>query len=52
MSEKYLIAWDLAKKPVGTFYRVLHDEFGDSHSHGDFELVTRNKKLPFRQVMV
>jgi len=42
MREKYLVAWDFAKKPSGTFYRILHDEFGDSHSHGDFELVQRS----------
>jgi hypothetical protein len=33
MREKYLVAWDFAKKPSGTFYRILHDEFGDSHFH-------------------
>ena len=42
MREKYLVAWDFAKKPSGTFYRVLHDEFGDSHSHGDFELIQKS----------
>ena len=38
MREKYLVAWDFAKKPSGTFYRILHDEFGDSHS----ELIQRS----------
>lgn len=45
MREKYLVAWDFAKKPSGTFYRVLHDEFGDSHSHGTFELIQRSVAL-------
>lgn len=43
--EKFLVAWDFAKKPSGTFYRVLHSEFGDSHSHGDFELIQRSVAL-------
>lgn len=42
MRAKYLVAWDFAKKPSGTFYRILHDEFGDSHSHGNFELIQRS----------
>jgi len=42
MRGKYLVAWDFVKKPSGTFYRILHDEFGDSHSHGDFELIQRS----------
>lgn len=48
MRGKYLVAWDFSKKPSGTFYRVLHDEFGTSHPGGDCELVTQTKKLPFR----
>lgn len=42
MKEKYLVAWDFAKKPSGSFYRLLHAEFGDSHSHGDFELIQKS----------
>ena len=42
MQEKYLVAWDFAKKPSGSFYRLMHSEFGDSHTHGDFELIQRS----------
>jgi hypothetical protein len=45
MSERYLVTWDFAKKPSGTFYRVMHDEFGDSHSHGVFTLIQRSVAL-------
>jgi hypothetical protein len=45
MSEKYVVAWDFAKKPSGTFYRVLNDEFGTSHSHGVFTLIQRSVAL-------
>lgn len=42
MAEKHLVTWDFSKKPSGTFYRVLRDEFGTSHSHGDYELIQRS----------
>lgn len=45
MSGKYLVAWDFSKKPSGTFYRVLLDEFGTSHSGGDYELIQRSVAL-------
>jgi hypothetical protein len=45
MSERYIVAWDFAKKPSGTFYRVLHDEFGTSRSHGVFTLIQRSVAL-------
>jgi hypothetical protein len=45
MPEKYVVAWDFAKKPSGTFYRVLNDEFGNSRSHGVFTLIQRSVAL-------
>ena len=45
MPEKYVVAWDFAKKPSGTFYRVLNDEFGTSRSHGVFTLIQRSVAL-------
>ena len=42
LPEKYLVAWDFAKKPSGTFYRILHDEFGSLHSNGDVSLIQRS----------
>jgi len=42
MSERYLVTWDFAKKPSGTFHRVLKDKFGSSHSNGDFTLIQRS----------
>ena len=45
MPEKYVVAWDFAKKPSGTFYRVLLDEFGTSHPGGDYELIQRSVAL-------
>ena len=45
MTRKYLVAWDFSKKPSGTFYRVLADEFGTSHPGGDFELIQRSVAL-------
>lgn len=42
MPEKYLVAWDFAKKPSGTFYRILHDEFGSLHLNGDVSLIQRS----------
>lgn len=42
MGKKYLVAWDFSKKPSGTFYRVLGDEFGASHPRGDYELIQRS----------
>ena len=41
-SQKYIVAWDFSKKPSGTFYRVLMDEFGTSHPGGDYELIQRS----------
>ena len=49
MQKKYLVACDFSKKPSGTFYRVIRDEFGASHPHGEYEFETQTKKLPFRQ---
>jgi hypothetical protein len=45
MTEKYVVAWDFAKKPSGTFYRVLNDEFGTSRSHGVFTLIQKSVAL-------
>lgn len=45
MTRKYLVVWDFSKKPSGTFYRVLADEFGTSHPGGDFELIQRSVAL-------
>jgi hypothetical protein len=45
MSGKYLVAWDFSKKPSGTFYRVILDEFGKSHPGGDYELIQRSVAL-------
>ncbi len=44
-SQKYIVAWDFSKKPSGTFYRVLLDEFGTSHVGGDYELIQRSVAL-------
>ncbi len=40
--QKYLVTWDFPKKPAGTFYRVLVDEFGTSHPGGDYYLIQRS----------
>lgn len=45
MQEKYLVAWDFAKRPSGTFYRVLIEELGRSHPDGDYELIQRSVAL-------
>ena len=45
MGKKYLVAWDFAKRPGGTFYRVLIEEFGRSHPGGDYELIQRSVAL-------
>lgn len=45
MTRKYLVAWDFSKKPSGTFYRILADEFGTSHPGGDYELIQRSVAL-------
>jgi len=42
MTQRYLVAWDFAKKPGGTFYRFLRNEFGTSHPNGDFTLIQRS----------
>ncbi len=42
MTQRYLVAWDFAKKPGGTFYRFLRSEFGTSHPNGDFTLIQRS----------
>lgn len=49
MSSRYIVAWDFPRKPSGTFYRVLSQEFGSSHTQGDYTFETQTKKLPFRQ---
>ncbi len=41
-SKKFVVAWDFSKKPSGTFYRVLADEFGTSHGGGDCDLIQRS----------
>ena len=43
--KRFIVAWDFSKKPSGTFYRVLLDEFGKSHPGGDYELVQRSVAL-------
>ncbi|MCL4488288.1 MAG: hypothetical protein M1570_09200 [Chloroflexi bacterium] len=40
--QKFIVAWDFPRKPSGTFYRVLVDEFGTSHAGGDYELIQRS----------
>ena len=45
MAEKFLVAWDFCKKPSGTFYRFIRDEFGTSHPNGDYELIQRSVAL-------
>ena len=45
MTKKCLVAWDFPKKPSGTFYRVVADEFGTSHPGGDYELIQRSVAL-------
>ncbi len=42
MSERYLVAWDFPKKPGGTFYRVLRDEFAAPQPNGDITLIQRS----------
>jgi hypothetical protein len=42
MSSRYLVAWDFPRKPSGTFYRVLSQEFGSSHTQGDYTLIQRS----------
>lgn len=44
-SQKYIVGWDFSKKPSGTFYRVILDEFGTSHPGGDYELIQRSVAL-------
>lgn len=39
---RFIVAWDFPRKPSGTFYRVLLDEFGSSHPSGDYELIQRS----------
>jgi len=41
-TRRYIVAWDFPRKPSGTFYRVLIDEFGSSHPSGDYELIQRS----------
>ena len=43
--KRFIVAWDFPKKPSGTFYRVLLDEFGKSHPGGDYELIQRSVAL-------
>ena len=45
MTEKFLVAWDFCKKPSGTFYRVIRDEFGTSHAGSDYDLIQRSVAL-------
>ncbi len=42
---KYIVAWDFPKKPAGTFWRVVLDEFGSSHAGGDYWLIQRSVAL-------
>jgi len=42
---KYIVAWDFSRKPSGTFYRFLLDEFGRSHPGGDYELIQHSVAL-------
>jgi hypothetical protein len=42
---RYIVAWDFPRKPSGTFYRVLIDEFGTSHLGGDYEPIQRSVAL-------
>lgn len=42
---KYIVAWDFPKKPAGTFYRIVLDEFGSSHTAGDYCLIQRSVAL-------
>jgi hypothetical protein len=44
-AKKYLVAWDFAKRPGGTFYRILIEECGRSHPGGDYELIQRSVAL-------
>lgn len=44
-SQKYIVGWDFSKKPSGSFYRILLDEFGTSHPGGDYELIQRSVTL-------
>ncbi len=44
-AKKYIVGWDFPKKPGGTFYRVLMNEFGSSHPGGDYYLVQRSVAL-------
>ena len=43
--KRFIVAWDFCKKPSGTFYRVLLDEFGRSHPGGDYDLIQRSVAL-------
>ncbi len=45
MAEKHLVTWDFSKKPSGTFYRLMRDEFGTSHASGHYELIQRSVAL-------
>jgi hypothetical protein len=42
---KFIVAWDFNRKPSGTFYRFLLDEFGRSHPGGDYELIQHSVAL-------
>jgi hypothetical protein len=42
VSEKYLVAWDFSKRPSGTFYRILTEEFGSSYPGGEVALIQRS----------
>ena len=43
--KRFIVAWDFSKKPSGTFYRVILDEFGKSHPGGDYDLIQRSVAL-------
>jgi hypothetical protein len=45
VGNKYLVAWDFARRPSGTFYRVLIEELGRSHPGRDYELIQRSVAL-------
>ncbi len=44
-NSKYLVTWDFPKKPAGTFWRVVLDEFGTSHAGGDYWLIQKSVAL-------
>ena len=42
MGKKYLVTWDFAKRPSGTFYRILVEEFGSTFPGGEVALIQRS----------